>query len=142
VVIRAGVRKFIEQAAAGARLGIVTRLNRSDADAMMRLSGLESAFTAMVCADDTLDPKPSPDGYALAVERLKRSRPVARGAVIALEDGAVGIRAARAANIRCVAVGPVPAHIAIEADAYVATLQGQTLATLDQLSRPGQERVQ
>jgi hypothetical protein len=30
----------------------------------------------------------------------------------------------------------------MEADAYVSSLEGQTLAALDQLSRPGQERVQ
>jgi beta-phosphoglucomutase-like phosphatase (HAD superfamily) len=73
---------------------------------------------------------------------LKRQRPVARGAVLALEDGALGIRAARAANVRCIAVGPISAHIAMEADAYVPSLQGQSLASLDELSRPGQERVQ
>jgi hypothetical protein len=44
--------------------------------------------------------------------------------------------------VRCVAVGDVPAHVAIEADAFVATLEGHTLSSLDALSRPGRERVQ
>ncbi|MGH2898116.1 MAG: hypothetical protein ACRDMZ_05530, partial [Solirubrobacteraceae bacterium] len=85
---------------------------------------------------------PAPDGYHLALDRLRRSRPVAPGAAIALEDSATGITAARAAKTRCVAVGRVPAHVAIEADAYVASLEKQSLAALDALSRPGQERVQ
>jgi HAD superfamily hydrolase (TIGR01509 family) len=142
IALRANVRKFIEAASNAARLGVVTRAHRSDADAMIRLSGLESAFSVIVCADDTLDVKPSPDGYELALDRLKRQRPLARGAVLALEDGLHGIRAARAANLRCIAIGPLPAHVALEADAYVPSLQGQSLASLDQLSRPGQERVQ
>ena len=73
---------------------------------------------------------------------MNRQRPLSPKAVIALEDGTAGIRAARAAGVRCIAVGPIPAHIAIEADAYVTSLAGQTARSLDLLSRPGQERVQ
>jgi beta-phosphoglucomutase-like phosphatase (HAD superfamily) len=142
VGMRPGARAFIQLAAGKARLGSVTRAGRGDADTMLRLAGLDTMFTIVVCADDTLDVKPAADGYHLALERLKRQRPFARGAVLALEDGAPGIRAARTANIRCAADGPLPAHVAMEADAYVPSLEGQTLASLDQLSRPGQERVQ
>lgn len=135
-------RAFIESAANSARLAVVTRATRSEVDTMIRLAGLESAFTVVVCADDVLSGKPSPDCYNLALDRLGRQRPVAQGAVLALEDGANGIRAARAAGVRCIAVGSVAAHVAIEADAYVDSLEGHTLASLDRLSRPGMERVQ
>jgi HAD superfamily hydrolase (TIGR01509 family) len=137
-----GARPFLERAAIAARVGAVTRLNRADAATLLRLAGLDSAFGAVVCGDDVLDPKPSPEGYQLAIDRLTRPQRVARGAILALEDSAPGIAAARAARVRCVAVGDVAAHVAMEADAYVASLEGQTLAALDQLSRPGQERVQ
>src|SRR6185436_6295406 len=133
---------FLQGAVGQARLGTVTRATRADANTMLRLAGLEAAFSLIICADDTVDGKPSPEGYQLAIERLKRQRSLARGMIIALEDGAAGIRAARKANIRCAAIGPLPAHIAIDADAYVPSLDGQTIASLDQLSRPGQERVQ
>ncbi|HEY7393491.1 MAG TPA: HAD hydrolase-like protein [Gemmatimonadaceae bacterium] len=137
-----GARTFLERAASAARVGAVTRLNRADATTLLRLSGLDSAFGAVVCGDDVLDPKPSSEGYQLAIERLSRPQRVARRAILALEDSAPGIAAARAARIRCIAVGGVAAHVAMEADAYVSSLEGQTLAALDQLSRPGQERVQ
>lgn len=101
---------------------------------MLRWSGLESVFAVTVCGDDTLDPKPAPDGYHLALDRLRRLRPVAPGAALALEDSALGIKAARAAGARCIAVGLVPAHLAMEADAFIPTLEGQSLAMLDQLS--------
>ena len=142
VNVARGARTFLERAASAARVGGVTRLNRADAAALLRLSGLESVFGAVVCGDDVLDPKPSSEGYELAIERLSRPQRVARRATLALEDSAPGIAAARAARVRCIAVGDVAAHVAMEADAYVASLEGQTLAALDQLSRPGQERVQ
>jgi HAD superfamily hydrolase (TIGR01509 family) len=142
LAMQPGARVLIEEAAATARLAAVTRASRAELDAMIRLAGLESAFTVTVCADDVLAPKPSAAGYNLALDRLGRRRAVAPAAVLALEDDAAGIRAARAAGTRCVVVGAVAAHVAIEADAYVDSLEGHTLASLDRLSRPGVERVQ
>jgi beta-phosphoglucomutase-like phosphatase (HAD superfamily) len=142
VVLQPGVRQFIDRAVGQARLTVVTRAGRSDADVMLGLSGFEGAFSCVVAADDALDPTPSPTGIHLALDRLARRRPVSRAAVLALEDGADGIRAARAARVRCIAVGSVPPHIAIEADAYVASFGGHTPASLDALSLPGRERVQ
>src|SRR5262245_36727617 len=137
-----GARPFFDRAAATARLGAVTRLNRADAAALPRLAGIDKVFGTVVCGDDVLDPKPSPEGYQLAIDRMSRPQRIARGAILALEDSAPGIAAARATRIRCIAVGNVAAHVAMEADAYVSSLERQTLTALDQLSRPGQERVQ
>ncbi|MEP6493198.1 MAG: HAD family phosphatase [bacterium] len=141
--IQSGARALIENAASRGRIAVVTRMRRVDADAMLRLAGLESVFTAMVCSDNVLEPKPSPVGYLSALTRLSggRQRPLGPGSVLALEDSLLGIRAARAAGLRCIAVGPLPAHVALEADALVETLVGQTLRSLDILSRPGGERV-
>src|SRR5262249_23719605 len=89
-----GARPFLERAASAARAGAVTRLNRADATTLLRLSGLDSAFGAVVCGDDVLDPKPSSEGYQLAIERLSRPQRAARRAILALEDSAPGIAAA------------------------------------------------
>jgi len=137
-----GGRGFLEHAANSARVGIVTRAARADVDALIRLSGLDVPFAVVVSGDDVLDAKPAVEGYRIALERLSRLRPVNPANVISLEDAGDGIRAAHFAKVRCIAVGDVPAHVAIEADAYVATLEGHTLASLDMLSRPGRERVQ
>jgi len=137
-----GARPFFERAATTARLGAVTRLNRADASTLLRLAGVDKVFGTVVCGDDVLDPKPSPEGYQLAIDRMSRPQRIARGAILALEDSAPGIAAARATRIRCIAVGNVAAHVAMEADAYVSSLERHTLTALDQLSRPGQERVQ
>lgn len=137
-----GGRRFLDQAASSARIGIVTRARRSDVDALIRLSGLDVPFAVVVCGDDVLDAKPAVEGYRIALDRLSRLRPVNSGNVIALEDARDGIRAARSAKVRCIAVGDVPPHIAMDADAFVDTLDGQTLASLDALSLPGREPVQ
>jgi HAD superfamily hydrolase (TIGR01509 family) len=137
-----GAREFIDHAASHARLVSVTRANRDDAATMLRLAGLSDRFAMSICAEDVLDPKPSAEGYRIALERLNRRRPTALQSVIALEADVAGIRAARAAGVRCVAVGPLEAHVAIEADAFIDSLVGHTLQSLDVLSRPGQERVQ
>jgi HAD superfamily hydrolase (TIGR01509 family) len=137
--LQSGARALIDDATATARVGVVTRAGRTEAEAMIRLAGLENAFTVTVCADDALAGKPSAAGYNLALDRLGRQRPVTQGAVLALEDCAPGIHAARAAGARCIVVGSVPAHVAIEADAYVDSLEGHTIASLDRLSRPGVE---
>lgn len=142
IAVRPGAQAFVRATASVAPVGAVTRASRSDSDAMLRLSGLDDVFALCVCAEDALDGKPSPVGYVAAIDRLSRRRTVARGSVLALEDAAPGIRAARAAGVRCVAIGPMSAHVAMEADAYVASLRDQSVASLDQLTRPGQERVQ
>jgi HAD superfamily hydrolase (TIGR01509 family) len=137
-----GARELIDAAASQVRLVVVTRASRDDATTMLRLAGLGDRFAMLICAEDVREPKPSPDGYRTAIDRLNRRRPTPPRAILALESDGAGIRAARAAGIRCVAIGPLPAHVAIEADAYVESLVGQSIRGLDKLSQPGQERVQ
>ncbi|MBC7894841.1 MAG: hypothetical protein H7066_05480, partial [Cytophagaceae bacterium] len=43
------------------------------------------------------------------------------------------IRSARAAGITCIAVGPQPAHVAMEAEAYALSITGMDLATIAEL---------
>jgi beta-phosphoglucomutase-like phosphatase (HAD superfamily) len=50
---------------------------------------------------------------------------------VALEDGPTGIRAAKTAGLRCAAVGPLPVHLAVDADALIPSLTTLTIASLD-----------
>jgi HAD superfamily hydrolase (TIGR01509 family) len=142
--MRDGARTFLERTAGRTRLAAVTRARRDDAEAMLRLAGVTDLFTVVATADDVFDPKPSPASYALALDRLGKQRgtSIAPNAALAVEDGAAGCRAAHAARLRCVAVGPLPAHLALEADAYVDSLAGHSVRTLDELSRGRQEHVE
>jgi HAD superfamily hydrolase (TIGR01509 family) len=107
-----------------ARLALVTRASRADVDFVLTLANLADAFTCVVTSDDKVAAKPSPAPYQLALEKLARTTPVAPGDTIAFEDSRPGIRAARAAGVRAIAVGPLPVHHAMEADAYYPTLSG------------------
>ena len=133
-----GARQFIESAASATRLAVVSRARRGDADTMLRLASLADAFTTVVTADDLIDGKPSGEGHRLAIERLSRRRTITARQSIALEHGVAGIRAARDAGIRCVAAGVLAAHVAMEADAYVPSLEGVTMRTIEDLIRAGE----
>jgi beta-phosphoglucomutase-like phosphatase (HAD superfamily) len=54
--------------------------------------------------------------------------------VVALEDGPTGIRAAKAAGLRCAVIGAVPVHEAVDADALIPSLVGMTIASIDTLT--------
>ena len=137
-----GARTFIEDAAASARLAIVTNARRGDVDTLLRLASLGDCFSVIVATEDALEEKPSPEAHRLALGRLSKRRPVTMKRTLALEHALAGIRAARDAGITCVAVGPLAAHVAMEADAYVSSLAPHTIRSLDHFVRTGEEQVQ
>lgn len=125
VMLVAGVRETIERLAARARLGIVSRASRRDIELVLSLARIEHAFSCVVGIDDAHPAKPSPAPYQHALRRLERTRRIAPdGVAVAIEDGLPGIRAASAAGLRCIAVGDLPAHIAMEADALIPSITG------------------
>jgi beta-phosphoglucomutase-like phosphatase (HAD superfamily) len=122
-----GAREVVERFLPVSRLGIVTRASRREVDFILSLARLEHAFTCVVACEDAYPGKPSPAPYRAALERLERLRPIPpKSRVIALEDGLSGIRAARGAKISCVAIGDLPAHVAMEADALLPSIAGLT----------------
>lgn len=118
-----------------ARLALVTRASRRDVEFVLTLANVADAFTCMVTSDDAVAGKPSAAPYLLAIDKLSRTSPVAPGEAIAFEDARPGIRAARAATVRTVAVGPLPLHHAMEADMYFPTLSGLSFDDLRALAR-------
>jgi HAD superfamily hydrolase (TIGR01509 family) len=69
-------------------------------DTAMRELKLDGVFDAMVVAEDVTRGKPSPDVYLLVAQRL--GLPPAR--CLVLEDAPNGVRAAKSAGMKCVAV--------------------------------------
>lgn len=134
VVLVDGAREAVERLASRVRLGIVSRASRGNIALILSLARLEHAFTLVIGIEDASPPKPSPAPYRAALGRLERQRPVMPGGiVVALEDGLHGIRSARSAGLRSVAVGDLPAHIAMEADAFLPALTGLTPSALQQM---------
>ena len=79
---------------------IATSGERRYVTTVIREMELESAFDAMVVAEDVTRGKPAPDVYLLAAERL--GLPPAQ--CLVLEDALNGVAAAKAAGMTCVAV--------------------------------------
>jgi beta-phosphoglucomutase-like phosphatase (HAD superfamily) len=136
-----GARETLERLHETVRLGLVTRAPGSDAMFVLSLGRMEHLFSCVVAAEDA-PAKPSPEPYRLALARMQRTRSrVVRGTVVALEDGRPGIQAAQGAGIPTVVVGDVPAHVAMEADAYLPSLAGLTAEHLLSLVAPRIEPI-
>jgi HAD superfamily hydrolase (TIGR01509 family) len=134
VVLVDGARPTLERLAVHTRLGVVSRLRRSDLDALIAMAKLDHVFSFVIGAEDATPGKPDPRPYAVALARLRRLHPdTSARSCLALEDGIAGIRAAHAAGLRCLAVGTLPAHVALEADGWLPSIAGLDMSALESL---------
>ena len=113
-ILRAGVEPYpgavpmIESLhVAGVPLAISSGALLSDVAPILGGLGIDRCFPVVVTADDVRKSKPDPECYALAFRRLSRMRP-ARVTVpersFAIEDTPAGIRSAKGAGLRVLAV--------------------------------------
>jgi beta-phosphoglucomutase-like phosphatase (HAD superfamily) len=135
-----GAREFLEHTQSSARLGLVTRATRRETELLLSFADLETTFECIITEEEAIFPKPAPAPYVRALERLSRRSTFPKHA-IALEYGVPGIHAARTAGLACIAVGTLPAHIQVEADAALPSLAGQTVASLKALLIARKETV-
>src|SRR5581483_1843342 len=100
---------------------VVSGSSRGEVEMCLRALGVLDCFPWFIGAEDTSRGKPSPDGYLLAATRLA----VAPADCLVVEDSTAGIRAARAAGMRCVAVraGNFAHQPQDEADVVLDTLE-------------------
>ena len=97
-----GVSSLVEALRSkGVRLGIVTTTWRRNVEIVLQVSNLAGAFEVIIAKEDVEAVKPAPEGYRLALDRLK----ISTAEAVAIEDSPTGVEAARAAGLRVVAVG-------------------------------------
>jgi HAD superfamily hydrolase (TIGR01509 family) len=99
-----GAVEAVQRVAAAFPLGLASSSNRPLIDAVLAGSGLATSFAVTVSSEEVPRGKPAPDVYLEAARRLGVD-PARCGAV---EDSHSGIRSARAAGMRVVAI-PNPA---------------------------------
>jgi len=100
-------------------LGVASNSSRESVATVLRRLGVEESFGAVVGAEDVRRHKPHPEVYLRAAALLG----VAPGACAVVEDSPLGIRAAKAAGMRCIGItNSLPAERLAEADLVVATL--------------------
>ncbi len=112
------VRESVRRAAGRSRLAVVSGAVRSEIDMVLRAADLD-VFEVIISAEDVTRGKPDPEGYLLALGRLRLQAADA----VAIEDAPPGIAAAKAAGLSCVAVlGTAPRERLGQADEIVPRL--------------------
>ncbi len=127
----------LEGLASHCRLSLVTRASRREVTFILDLAGLEGLFRPVITVEDVTPSKPAPDPWLAALARVGQLFPGQQLRALAVEDTVVGLRAARAAGIASVGVGPLPAHEALEGDAWVESLSHLTFERVRDLTGLG-----
>ena len=108
------------------RLGLASSSNRPLIDAVLAATALDEVFEATVSSEEVARGKPAPDAYLEAARRLD----LEPAACAAIEDSANGIRSARAAGMRVLAIPnpryPPPEDALALADVVVDSLESLT----------------
>jgi HAD superfamily hydrolase (TIGR01509 family) len=124
-----GVADVISQAKAlSLRVGVASNSERAWVTGHLARLGLLDDFDAIRCRDEVARAKPMPDSYLAVLEALEAAPTEA----IAFEDSPVGVAAAKAAGVFCVAV-PNPVTRRLEfpsADILVSSLAQVSVAQL------------
>ena len=121
-----GAVEAVERLAARYPLGLASSSNRPLIDAVLVLSGLARFFTATVSSEEVAHGKPAPDVYLEAARLLG----VAPASCAAVEDSHGGIRSAKAAGMRVIAI-PNPSY---PPDDEALALADVTARSLDELT--------
>jgi len=83
-------------------MAVATGSTKASAEASLRAIGILDWFDAVICSQDVGRPKPAPDVFLMAAERIA----VAPGECVAFEDGEAGLQAALAAGMHVVDIRP------------------------------------
>ena len=100
-----GAVEAVQRLAGRYPLGLASSSNRPLIDAVLELAGLTEYFRATVSSEEVARGKPAPDVYLEAARRLG----VAPERSAAVEDSHGGIRSAKAAGMRVIAI-PNPSY--------------------------------
>jgi HAD superfamily hydrolase (TIGR01509 family) len=95
-----GARTVVELAAARVPVAVASNSSRRLLDLALHRTGLDRVFEVSLAADEVEQPKPAPEMYERACERLG----VPAADALAFEDSLTGMRSAVAAGLRLICV--------------------------------------
>jgi beta-phosphoglucomutase len=135
-VIFPGVKTLLDGLAPVVPLGVASGALRGEIVTILRTAGLLNYFQAIVSAEDVERGKPEPEIFMKTLAKLNdgASPPIEPADCIVIEDSKEGIRGARRAGMKCLAVtNSHPAELLGEADAVVKSLEDVSLSFLQNL---------
>ncbi len=107
LVIFPGVREFVEEAAANYFLAIASGAFRSEIEMILEQAGIRKSFRHITSTEDVTNGKPDPEPYLHALAGLNRAigaKKIPPGACLVVEDSLPGVRAAKTAGMKVLAV--------------------------------------
>ena len=132
-----GAREAVERLAARWPLGLASSSNRAADRRRPRAGRAGHALRATVSSEEVARGKPAPDVYLEAARRLA----VAPESCVAVEDSHSGIRSAKAAGMRAIAIPnasfPPDADALELADLVLDSIDGLTVAAVESIGQPG-----
>jgi beta-phosphoglucomutase len=129
--LRPGVVGLIERLGAAMPLAVASNALRREVEVILEHAGLRDAFPVVVGVDDVEHGKPDPEMFRVALAELNEALdpPVVAHEAVVLEDSPTGVRAAKAAGMRCIALaGTVAAGLLAEADLVVDDIEHELFA--------------
>ena len=136
VTIFPGAKELIVNLADDLPLAVASGALRNEIETILTTAGLIRHFKAIVSAEDVERGKPEPDIFikALAILNAGMDNAIQASDCIVIEDSKEGIKGARRAGMKCLAVtNSHPAELLGEAHAIVKSLEEVGLARLAQL---------
>ncbi len=136
VAIFPGVKDLVAKLSNILPLAVASGALRQEIETILATAGLIDHFKAIISAEDVARGKPEPDIFlkALAALNARSAAPIQASQCVVIEDSKEGIKGARRAGMKCVAVtNSHPAPLLDEADWIVHSLQEVELTNLAQL---------
>jgi len=137
VAIFPGVKTLITTLATNLPLAVASGALRHEIETILATAGLLDSFKTIVSAEDVSRGKPEPEIFLKALDGLNASdnaHPIAAADCVVIEDSKEGIRGARRAGMKCLAVtNSHPAELLTEANAVVKSLAEVSLPFLQML---------
>jgi beta-phosphoglucomutase-like phosphatase (HAD superfamily) len=130
-----GAEAAVRRTAARVPLAIASGALGGEIRRILDRAGLTPCFSAIVAAEDTPVSKPAPDPYLRAVDLLAAAlgSPLAPVDCVAIEDSPWGLRSARTAGLRTIAVAHTYEASALDADLVIASLDELDVAGMQRL---------
>jgi beta-phosphoglucomutase len=136
VAIFPGVKPLLAELAKSVPLAVASGALRQEIQTILSTTGLMDYFAIIVSAEDVARGKPEPDIFlkALASLNAKNGGAIQARECVVIEDSKEGIKGARAAGMKCLAVtNSHPPELLHEANAIVKSLEEVRLTFLTAL---------
>ena len=137
VSIFPGVTALVSSLVEKLPLAVASGALRHEIEIILKTAGLLHHFNAIVSAEDVIQGKPAPDIFLKALAALNTEHndtPIEAADCVVIEDSKEGIRGARRAGMKCLAVtNSHPAELLSEANVVVKSLEEVDLSLLQKI---------